>query len=248
MGARVLIYDLETTPHVVHAYGLFNQNVGLNQLLEPTRVMGVGAKWHGEKRAMFYSDFHNGHEEMVTRVHALFDEADILVGYNSKKFDTPHMRREFLTAQLPPPSPSKEVDLYQVVARQFKFASNKLAYVPKALGLPQQKLTHSGHSLWVRCMAGDPKAWAAMKRYCLGDVRTTEALYDRVRPWITGHPHLGLYVDDDAPVCGQCGSDALQRRGHATTQLGRYARFQCTSCGKWSRGKKAEKYAEERPI
>ena len=249
MTARILIYDIERFPFLGWYWDRWVDVIPMDMTREPGRMSAFGAKWLGSKTTMCFTEYHDdGHENMTRKAWDLFDEADVVVGFNSKKFDRRHVRTEFEKYHLPPHSPVREIDLYQVVRSQLNLPSNRLVDVAEFFGLPQQKMKHEGFRLWRKCMEGDPKAWDKFRRYCKQDVRTHEALYQRVLHLIPAHPHLGLYVDDDAPVCGQCGSDALQRRGHATTQLGRYARFQCTSCGKWSRGKKAEKYAEERPI
>ena len=240
MSPRILIADLETSPNVADVWGLWNQNVGLNQLRESTRVICFAAKWRGERKIEFWSDHHDGHDVMIRRAHELFDEADAVVTYNGTKFDVPHMKREFLLAGLNPPSPTLNIDLLRVVKSQFRFPSNKLQYVTTQLGMAG-KVQHSGHDLWVRCMAGDEKAWAEMRRYNRVDVVQTEELYERLRGWIPQalHPHPGLYGAEGASgdVCGRCGSDQLQRRGYATTSVSRFQRFQCQACGGWSRGK-----------
>lgn len=233
---KVLTVDIETSPSVAHVWGLFKQSVSLSQLQESTRVISFAAKWHGVRAVEFRSDFHDGHEAMVQRAHALIDEADVVVHYNGKSFDMPHLRREFLLANMPPPSPVREVDLYLVVRSRFRFISNKLDHVTRELGLTG-KVTHTGHDLWVRCMAGDPKAWALMKKYNKGDVVTTEELHDVLLPWINGYPHAGLYGDSEVPTCQRCGGHGLRKEGFAYTALGKFQRYACKDCGSWSRGK-----------
>jgi hypothetical protein len=169
----------------------------------------------------------------VRRAHELMDEADILVHYNGDSFDIKHLNREFVEAGLAPPSPSRSVDLYKEVKKRFRFPSNKLDYVAQKLGVGG-KVSHTGHKLWVDCLNQDPKAWALMRRYNIGDVRLTEKLYDRLRPWIHGHPHLGLFTGEERS-CDKCGSTNLKQEGRTTTAVTAYVRFQCEDCGGWSR-------------
>lgn len=244
---RILVLDLETSPNLAHVWGLWQQNVSLNQLMQATTVICWAAKWHGDKRVLFASDHHDGHEAMVKAAHALLDEADIVVHYNGNSFDMPHLRREFLLAGLGPTSPWKDVDLMRVVKSRFRFVSNKLQHVSTQLGL-KGKLGHSGHDLWVRCMAGDDKAWALMRRYNVQDVRLTEELYDRLLPWIPAHPHRALWTGEEAPSCGRCGGTRLQRRGCQVTPTGSFQRFQCQGCGGWSRGGKSQARVDVRPV
>lgn len=241
---KVITLDLETSPHIVHAWGLFNQNVGLNQIVDTTRVICFAAKWLGNRRVLFSSEFHNGREEMVRHAHSLLDECDVLVTYNGKRFDEPHLRREFVEAGLLPPSPFHHVDLYQTARGVFRFASNKLDHVAKSLGLGG-KATHSGHDLWRRCMAGDEKAWAIMRRYNKRDVTLTEDAYVRLLPWIKTHPHPGLF-GGAKDGCTRCGGTNLERRGFKASNALVYQQYQCKDCGAWCRSRTSVDRTETR--
>lgn len=232
---KILTVDIETSPAKTLTWGLWDQNIQptSGQLVEPSRVICLAAKAYGSKRVQFYSDFHDGHAAMIQAAHDLLSQADILIHFNGSAFDLKHLKREFVLAGMPPPAPSREVDLLKVARSQFKFMSNKLDYLARELGVGR-KVKHPGFSLWVDCMAGDAKAWALMKRYNVGDVRLTEELYDRLRPWIPGHPHLGLYSGEPRS-CQNCGSTDLTRDGETMTPLTQYARYKCDSCGAWSR-------------
>lgn len=244
---RILTIDIETSPNVADVWGLFKQTVSLSQLRESTRMISFAAKWRGTQRVEFRSEFHDGRTDMIERARALLDEADIVVHYNGTTFDMPHMRREFLLEGITPPSPVKQVDLLRTVKKQFRFSSNKLDHVTAQLGLTG-KLSHSGHDLWVRCMAGDEKAWALMRRYNKRDVVTTEELYDRLLPWITAHPHVGLYRGDTEDTCPKCGSTRLERRGWAYTTVSAFRQYRCKDCGGWSRSGKRSSGTDLRPV
>lgn len=243
-GPKILTLDIETSPALAHVWSLWNNNVSLSQLRQATQVIAFAAKWYGQSKVEFRSDFHDGHEAMVERACALINEADIVVHYNGTKFDMPHLRREFLLASLPPHKPVLEVDLLKVAKGRFRFISNKLDHVSRELGLGG-KVSHTGHDLWVRCLAGDAKAWALMKRYNIGDVRLTEQLYDRLRPWVSNHPHMGLFLGEEN-CCNRCGSTDLERRGFHHTPVSSYQQYRCRECGGWSRGKTAVARVDER--
>ncbi len=53
---KILTIDIETSPNLAHVWGLWNQNVGLPQLLEPTQMISFAAKWYETKSVQFYSD------------------------------------------------------------------------------------------------------------------------------------------------------------------------------------------------
>lgn len=231
---KILFLDLETTPMTAHTWGLWKQNIPIGQILESTEVMCFGARWAGTKKVIFKSVHHDGKEAMLKEAHALLDEADVVVGWNSKSFDSKHLMREFLEAGMLPPSPYKDMDLMLAVKSKFRFPSNKLDYVAQKLGVGA-KVKHSGFDLWIRCMAGETKAWNEMKKYQIQDVNLLIDLYEKLKPWIPNHPSVALH-DGIEDGCVACGSQNLQRRGSARTIAGVYQRFQCQDCGKWLRG------------
>lgn len=223
---KLLTLDIETRPHLGYVWSLWQQNVGLNQLVESGTVICFAAKWHGSKQVEFYSDFHDGHDTMVRKAWELVDEADAIITWNGRAFDLKHLRREWLLAGLQPPTDHKDIDLLVTSRSKFKFPSNKLDYVAGELGLGS-KVKHDGFDLWVRCMAGDAKAWALMKRYCCGDVRLTERVYDRFLPYISNHPNRALFDSSLKGGCPRCGSVKYRARGYKTKLTGVYRRYEC---------------------
>lgn len=234
---KILIVDIETFPNTAHTWGLWQQNVGLNQLMESGRIACWAAKWHNEKPVHFASEHTDGRTGMLEMAWDLFNDADVVVGWNSKRFDVPWLQGEWARDNLNPPSPYSQIDLCDVVKRQFKLPSNKLDYVAGAL-LGEHKLSTGGHGLWVACMNGDEKAWATMRRYNIADVKLTDKLLGRLKPWVKDWPNPALYGDTDGSerTCPACGSPKVQARGRAYTKLSSYPRYQCTQCGRWSRG------------
>lgn len=236
LGPKILVIDIETSPNMAHVWSLWNVNVGLNQLLESGEVICFAAKWVGQKKVLFYSNHHDGHDVMIQAAHDLLTEADIVVHYNGKRFDIPHLNREFLEAGLEPPAPYAQVDLFQTAKKTFRFPSNKLDYIAQTLNIGA-KTSHAGHQLWLDCLAGKNEAWKTMRQYNKHDVELTERLYDKLLPWIHPHPNVNLYSSHPEDNCGNCGSEDLTLQGKAYTTLGIFQRYKCGSCGKWSRGK-----------
>lgn len=227
---RILILDIETSPNLAGIFDLWQQGVSPKNIREHSAVICWAAKWVGEPRVLFASDHHEGHHTSIETAYRLVDEADIIVGYNHVKFDMKHLGREFLLAGFAPPSPHKDVDLYRVVRQRFKFASNKLDHVADRLDIGS-KVAHAGYELWDGCMKGDPKAWATMKRYNVGDVKLTEKLYERLLPWIHNHPHVAeAGMQGSELSCNKCGSTDLARAGRYTASVLQYATYRCNRC------------------
>ncbi len=231
---KILLLDLETSPNLAYVWGLWNQNVAINQLVSSTEVICFGAQWYGQNKVYFRSIHHDGKKAMLEEIHKLLDEADAVVGWNSAGFDMKHLRREFVENDMLPPSPTKDIDLMLVAKKQFRFPSNKLDYVAQKLEIGQ-KVQHSGFDLWVKCMAGESKAWAEMKRYQVQDVKLLVELYEKFLPWITTHPNRAL-IDGRPDACINCGGTSIYSHGFHVTGAGKYRRFRCIDCGKWMRG------------
>lgn len=238
--ARILTIDIETTPNVAHVWGLFDVTVSLNQIVEVGRVFCFAAKWYGEDEVQFFSDWNDGHEGMVRAAWDLLNEADYVVSYNGRQFDMKHLRREFVLLGLPAPLPWRDVDLLQVVRRQFRFASNKLDFVAQQLGVGG-KVKHEGHDLWKLCLEGDRDAWGRMEEYNRGDVVLTEGVFVRLLPWLGSTLNLALYAPDSAGefagvTCPACGAhDCLEPAGDVATPQTRFVAYRCSECGSLSR-------------
>lgn len=229
---KTLLLDIETAPNTVYCWGLFDQNIAHEQVVESSYILCWSAKWYTQSRLMFASMQGTTKQVMLKQIHALLEEAEVVIHYNGTKFDIPTLNKEFIKLGLMPPSPYKQVDLYQVVKRMFRFESNKMTAITKQLDLGV-KLKHQGFELWVGCMRGDADCWKVMERYNKRDVTIMEKLYTKLLPWIPNHPHQGLENQAACPRCGVTGR--MMRRGTMTARTARYQRFQCQGCGGWSR-------------
>lgn len=227
---KILLLDIETAPNTAYVWGLFRENINIARLIESSYTLCWAAKWVGDDHVYYASRHTHGHDNMVELIHEMLDEADAVIHYNGTKFDIPTLNKEFLLMGLPPPSPFKQIDLLKVARNRFRFPSNKLEYVAKALGLGA-KTKGLSYSTWEGCMNGDKKSWKLMEEYNIQDVLLLESVYDRFLPWIKSHLNLSLYTGD--VCCPNCGSGNYQRRGYHRTQCGVYQRFQCNSCGNW---------------
>ncbi len=233
--SKVLVIDIETTPHLVYTWGLFNQNISLSQIVKPSEVMCFAGRWANQAKAWSVGGPGVTKKELTLAAWEVLDKCDVLVHYNGKRFDRPHLNREFVEAGLPPPSPYRQVDLYQAVKSQFKFASNKLDHVSQQLKLGKKDGT--SFKLWIDCMNGDPKAWAKMLKYNRQDVNLTHDLHQLIKAWVPNHPNIAL-LDEQVNGCTLCGStEFFVGAGHRFTQSGKYQRYQCSpakgGCGKY---------------
>lgn len=245
---KLVFLDLETQSHLVRSWGLFNQNISINQIKQPGRTICAAWKWQGKKGVEFASEWQPTAEDeswfcykdFLSKLHKVLDEAAVLVTYNGKRFDVPTVYKEFVLHGLPPPAPFHHIDLYQTVRRQFRFASSKLDFICQQLGLGA-KTHHKGMDLWNEVEEGCPKAQRTMERYNKNDVVLLEKLYNHIKPWIKNLPNFALMQERAGLVCPSCGSEDIEFRGWRYTKTRRYRRFCCGSCHSWGSLPQADK-------
>ena len=141
---KILLLDIETAPNIVHVWGLWQQNVAINQIIASGYVMCWAAKWYGNGEIMFDSVNRSRPKKMLQRIHQLIGEADVVVHYNGKSFDMPTLNKEFLTYGMLPPPPYKQIDLCVTAKREFRFPSNRLEYIARQLKIGEM-IKHQGN-------------------------------------------------------------------------------------------------------
>lgn len=228
---RILTLDVENSPHLAYTYDLYDARIRPDQIMEPARLLCWAGKWFDRRSIMFHSEYHDGIETMLDAIWTALNEADIVVTYNGVRHDMPIILRTLVENGYPPVSPWQDIDLYQVVKRRYKFASNSLGYVTTALELPT-KLDTGVPQLWRRVLEDDDKAWAQFRAYNKQDVRVTENLFRVLQPWIKG-PHVGLW-SGNLHSCPSCGGTSLEPAGLAYTKTAKYPRLHC-QCGAYCR-------------
>lgn len=229
---KTLFLDIETSPNVCYTWGLYNENIGINQIIEPSRVICVAFKFD-DGPMEFVAEWAGGHSRMIKKVHTALDEADAVVHYNGARFDETHLNREFLQQGLEPTTQYRTIDLFQTVRKRFRFAASKLQQVVTELDLGEKIKTD--FDLWADVLAGDPGARLQMEEYNKHDVDLLVALYEELRPWIVSHPNVALYSDDPTrPQCTRCGG-TTRPNGFYTTNTGRFQSYRCTVCDSQSR-------------
>lgn len=237
---KVLLYDIESTPNLAWVWGKYEQNT-LGDFVKERQIISVAWKWLGEKNVSVlalpmlktYRKDPENNRELVLKLHELFSKADIAVGHNVDKFDDKMVNTAIILAGLRPPPPHKTVDTLKVAKKHFRFNSNKLDDLCKLFKIGG-KTKHWGFELWVRCMAGDKKAWALMMKYNKNDVVLLEKLYLKLRPWMQNHPDMNLA--DRHVGCPHCRGTRFRMGGWNYARSGNSRRYQCLSagCGRWS--------------
>lgn len=240
---KILTIDIETAPIKGHVWSIWQQNVGLNQIATDWYLLSFTAKWR-HKDDIIYMDKRDSYDneddsEMLATIWGLLDEADIVQGQNSQKFDTKKLNARFIVNGFKPPSHYKQVDSLLMAKRSFAFTSNRLEYLTDKLCTRYKKSKHakfSGFELWKECLAGNREAWYEMEDYNKFDVLSTEELIDKLRPWVNNYPNINVYSEGETTQCS-CGADDWKHIGYHYTNLSKFDKFVCNECGATQRGR-----------
>ena len=240
---KVLVFDIETSPLKAFVWqkSVWKANIGSEQILSEWFMLCWSAKWLFSDEIL--SEKLTGKEaineddsRIVKSLWKLLDEADIIIAHNGQSFDVPNMNTRFVVHGLPPTSPYQTIDTCLVARKQFGFTHNSLNGLAKIFGFDVKLETD--FDLWKRCVDGDDKALAYMEKYNRHDVELLEDVYMKLRPWIKGHPNLGLYVETDEVVCPNCGNTEIAWTDkYYYTSTGKYRTFRC-KCGAFGRSRK----------
>ncbi len=231
---RILVWDIETG-----GINAFKADLGM--------MLCFGYKFLGEKEThvLRVSDYRGwwkrgrGVDDMPLVKDALkiIGQADWTVAHYGVRFDRRFLHGRCAIHNLPAPPPVSMRDTWQIARSAFAFSSNRLQNLAKVLKLSEQKHMKTADQWpgwWFRAMAGSKQDVEQMGKYCMQDVRTTEKVYLRIRPYDWTAPRMHT----DRSTCGACGNAKIIYHGSVPVGGNRFRRFQCTACGGWGRDKK----------
>jgi hypothetical protein len=236
---KILILDIETSPILAEVWGLRDQNIGLDQIVEDSSILAWAAKWYKEKK-IFYKDTGDqknkrDDSKILPTLWQLMNEADIVVGQNSQRFDVKIIESRFLYNNIKKrhlPSPFQQSDTL-IMSKRFRLTSHKLEFMAKFFKLKNQKFVKRefyGHRLWSECLKNNKKAWAEMRKYNPQDIITTEELFDVLLPH-NKKINFSVYNPLNEQKCS-CGSFDLRPNGRDYQKTGVFRRYKCNECGK----------------
>jgi len=235
MEVRILIWDIETSFNIIASFGIFDQKISPNQILQERSIICAAWKWLGDKKVhhikIDISDPYND-KEVVKKLHEVLSEADILVAHNGDRFDLRYFNGRAFIHGLEPLPKIPSVDTLKQARKHFNLNSNKLDCIAKHLGFEGKN--HMSYQDWIDiCWFKCSKALTKMVKYNKKDVTELEKVYLAIRPYMQNHPNVNL-VTGKYHSCPSCGSMDLNRRGHRYTRTGKFQQYKCGSCGSWS--------------
>jgi len=229
---KMLIFDIETAPIMAYTYGLWNQNISTGYILKDWYVLSFAAKWAGEKKVYYFDVRNNGEDdkEVCREAWKLLDQADILIGHNSDKFDIKKLNTRFLFHDMPPVGKKKTIDTLKIAKKYFKITSNKLDYIASFLGLEGKKVSKkfSQQEMWKECCKGNHEAFKENEKYNIQDIVVTENVFNKLKTWDESI-NIQAYTQRVACICG---NESFKKEGFSYTKTGAFQRYRCTKCKK----------------
>lgn len=250
---RIATIDIETSPYHVFTWGLWQQNVGLDQITDDRTILSFVYKRLGGP-SIFVSTGGRGANRvrddraLCIELAKLLDETDIVVAQNGVRFDVRVINARLIHHDIPPYSPIRVIDTKVQAKKIADFGSNRLEWLDRVVNHGDGKDKHRqfiGQELWNEVLKDNPRAWRVMRKYNEKDVLKTEKLYKKLLPWIAHHPNVSVY-SGSVPACPNCGSKRLEKRGVRYTQASAYQQYRCQKCGAWPRGKQMLSSLQER--
>lgn len=246
-GPKVLFIDIETFPALYHAYQPRTEFLRKDQMVLDVAMRSWAAKWLGDDN-LLYRDTRGQKDprnaaKILPELWKLMDEADVIIGQNSNKFDIPKIQGWFMlykTKDRHPPSPFKKVDTKNICKKHFGLTYNSLEHMCEFFGVKHRKLKHErfpGLELPRQCEAGNLAAWKENEEYNKNDVLCLEDVWTAIRAW-DNSLNQNLFTASKVSTCHVpgCGGQYV-KNGHYYPTTGKYQRYACMECGHPARGR-----------
>lgn len=242
-ATKILLMDIETRPIKAWVWDVWKQDIHPSQVIEDWSILCWSAKWLFDDTVMGESVTPEEAKSatdgsILPGIWNLLNEADIVIGHNSKNFDIKRLYTRFFLAGMPKPMYFQNIDSLEVAKSNFSFTYNKLDWIGQITGVGRKIETE--FFWWDKCASGDKKYLDMMLDYNKQDVQLEEEVYMKLRPWMDKHPNLNVYSGTNFSVCPKCGTTNLHWNGKYATPLGLYRAFRCEDCGSIGRSTKKQ--------
>jgi uncharacterized protein YprB with RNaseH-like and TPR domain len=211
---KVLVYDIETSRAPAMVFQTGKAYINHTQLRDEFKIISISYKWLGEDKVHALEwDKNHSDEKLMRDFLPVYNQADMVVGYNNDKYDNKWINTRGAKYRLRVNTNIKSFDLYKQMKRLMYLPSYSMAYVSKFFGVTQ-KQHHEGIRMWDMIQFGtkaEQKEYLAkMILYNVGDIVTTEEIYLEMRQYMGHKTHLGVLLGKDKYTCPHCGGKNIQ--------------------------------------
>lgn len=230
---KIVVFDIETLPIIAATFTLYPESINHKSILKDSSIVCIcwkelGKKGKsvnvldGPKKKDLLDDYY-----ICKTIRDEFDDVDVLIGHNIKKFDIKRLNARLMFHGLDPLPAIQTIDTLTEIKKVAAFTSHRLDYLGRHLLGDSKKPTSEG--LWLRCLQGDKGAIKEMTSYCVQDVILDEELYLKIRPYLKGGVNLASI---DTCNCPKCNSSKIKKDGIRMRASGiRVQTYRCLDCG-----------------
>lgn len=234
-----LFFDIETGYYIlkIRAFQLKNYIKFFNpdDIVQEKEILCISYKWQHED-VVHTLDWSMGEKKMLKKFIDIMGEADECVGHNGDRFDIREIRTRCLFHGILMFPHYRTLDTLKKSKHYFRFASNKLDYIGKFMGIGG-KLEHEGFQLWIDVVEGSKSvskiALEKMIKYCERDVVLLEDTFSVLSPFIDHNTNFAVLSGGDRWDCPECTSSKVNMFRTYTTPMGIVRReMKCNDCKK----------------
>lgn len=219
--ARVLIYDIETSPNIGWFWRAgYKLNITPGQIITERAIICVSYKWLGEDQVYNLAwDKNQCDKFLIEQFVDVLNEADLIVAHNGDRFDIKWLKTRALYHRIPMLPNYKQFDTLKVAKSKLLLNSNRLDYIAKFLGYEGKNSTSI--NLWLDIIFKKCKvAMNTMLEYCDEDVRQLEKVYKEFRYLDNPRLHQGVINGDIKQTSPVTGSVDISHIKSVTTNRG----------------------------
>src|SRR5688572_2283985 len=233
---KIILFDVETSWVKGYFWNLWPQNgIPHDNIIEDWSILCGAWKELGKDKVHSVAVKSVGDDkEVVKKLRDVLSEASLVIHHNGDKFDIKKLNARLIYHGLEPLGKIATLDTLKEVKKVASFSSNRLDYLSKFFG-GAGKL-HNSPSLWIDVMNGSKKALRDMVEYNKVDVLVLEKVYEKIKPYVKNHPHIGaLKGEDKNCTCRNCGSKNVKKNGIRYTAQGvKRQEIKCRDCHAYS--------------
>lgn len=177
---KVGVFDIETS-NLNADYGIILCAV----FLDVNDKKPIVLRW--DEMGEFKKD-KSSDKELCLKIKNVIEEFDIIVGYNSSRFDFNFLKARLLKHGVDVLSPVKHIDLYYTVKYKLKLHDAKLDSIAKFFGTKYQKTDVIG-DMWVKALVGagtkiGKEAMDYIVEHCIYDVFVLREVFLKLKDMI----------------------------------------------------------------
>ena len=229
---RRLFFDIETSYCIGKFWRPGNRlRITSDAIIKHAAIICICYKWEGEKEIHSLTwDRKQDDKGMLKKFIEIANMATELVAHNGDKFDLRWIRTRCLFHRIPLFPDYTTIDTLKGARTKFLFPDNKLNTIGKYLSVGQKVKNEEGlldKVILNKCQ----KSLEKMVKYCKGDVKLLEDVFNELSAHLKPKVHFGVSVGEDRCSCPNCGSyDHVKVRINTTATGYERRQLQCNTC------------------